>query len=458
MARKKIRELTPKALSALLFVVLVIITTVFWASYHFIKPFPPRSMVMATGMQGGGFAVYGERYQKALAREGINLVLRPSSGAVENLKLLNDESQEIDAGFVQGGVGKPEASMKLMSLGGLAYTPLWVFYRGDEILDDLSQLAGKKIVVGPGGSGVNKFALELLKMANVSEPPAKFLDYPYAEAKKAILEGSVDAVMVIGAADNELVLDLLNAAGIKLMNLSQAEAYTRFFPELSHVILPQGVLNPSRRIPSQDIHLLSATTNLIVRKDLHPALVYLLLKASVEIHRGAGLVNRTGEFPTLNNQDFPVGEQAKRFYKQGSSLIYEYLPFWIATFVDRMLLILVPMGIVLIPLIGIMPWIYTWQNRSKYYRWYRELRNLEKELTDGMLPDIVREFKTKLDRLEDAVSKVRVSVAFYDEVFILKEHIQMVRNKFISAIHSVSTAPDHDRQESRSAETKKDSE
>ena len=279
-------------------------------------------------------------------------------------------------------------------------------------------------------------------------------DYPDAKAEEAILSGTMDVVMVIGSTDNQLVVDLLNADGIKLMNLSQAEAYTRFLPGLSHVVLPRGVLNPSKRMPLRDVHLLSSTTNLIIRKDLHPALVYLLLKASVEIHQGVGLVNKTGEVPSLLNQEFPVSEQAKRFYRQGSSSIYEYLPFWVATFVDRLLLILIPMGIVLIPLIGIMPWIYTWQNRSKYYRWYRELRNLETELTTEMMPDIVEDFKMKLDRLEEAVSKVHVSVAFYDEVFILKQHIYMVRRKFMEAIHGLVV--DHELKMSGRGEKKED--
>ena len=124
-----------------------------------------------------------------------------------------------------------------------------------------------------------------------------------------------------------------------------------------------------------------------MRKDLHPALVYLLLKASVEIYSGAGWIHRAGEFPSLNTRDFPISEQAQRFYKSGGSVLYDSLPFWAAAFIDRMLLILIPLGVILIPLIGIMPWLYTWRNRSKYYRWYRALRNLEKEMTEDYRPE-----------------------------------------------------------------------
>ena len=157
-------------------------------------------------------------------------------------------------------------------------------------------------------------------------PPAEFLDLPYAEANQALLEGKVDAIMTFGSPDNGLISELLRAKGIKLMSISQAEAYTRRFPDLSHVVLPRGVIDPGRRYPPSDVHLLSPTTNLIVRKDLHPALVYLLLKASVEINGGATWVNKAGEFPTLTKQDDPISEQAQRFYKSGGSWLYAYLP------------------------------------------------------------------------------------------------------------------------------------
>ncbi|MCG6538426.1 MAG: ABC transporter substrate-binding protein, partial [Syntrophales bacterium LBB04] len=335
----------------------------------------------------GACTLFGERYRQILARDNVHLETRLTSGSVENLRLLNDKSQKIDVGFVQGGIATSEEKLNLVSLGSLTYTPLWVFYRGDEILDDPSQLKGKRIAIGPEGSGAQKFALELLKIAKASDPPTVFYKISYPDANKAMLEGKVDAVMEYGAADNPIIMDLLKAKNIKLMSFSQVEAYTRLFPDISHVILPKGILNPSQRFPATDVHFLSPSLNLIVREDLHPALVYLLLKAAVEIHGGAGWLHKAGEFPSLNNQDFKTSEQAQRFYKSGGgSLLYNYFPFWAATFIDRMLLILIPLGVVLIPLVGIAPWIYTWRNRSKYYRWYRELKNIEMELNERMQP------------------------------------------------------------------------
>ena len=432
MGRQKIRQLTPKALSSIILAVLVVVTLLSWVSYRFLQPFPPKTLIMLTGMEGGSYSAFGELYRQVLARDGIRVMLQPTSGAVENLRLLKDRRRVAEAGFIQGTVGTIEESSNLVSLGGLAYTPLWIFYRADGVCDDLTDLRGKRIAIGPEGSGVRLYALKLLRLAGVTGPPAEFLDLSYAAAKQALLGREVDAIMMFGSPDNRLVEELLCADGIRLMSLSQAEAYARRVPDLSHVVLPRGVLDPARRYPPSDVHLLSPTTSLIVRKDLHPALVYLLLKASVEIHGGSTLVNRAGEFPTLTKVDDPISEQAQRFYKSGGSWLYAYMPYWAATFAERLILILIPLGVILVPLIGIAPWVYSWRNRSKYYPLYRELRKLEREVLEERPTADFEGYKARLDRIDRDVSSLHTSVAFYDELFILKEHIQVVRGKLES--------------------------
>jgi TRAP-type uncharacterized transport system substrate-binding protein len=442
MGRIKIRGLTLRAALTILVPVLLVVLLIGWASYRFIPPMPPKKLSMTTGMKGGSFVIFGERYRQVLARDGIDLELIPSTGSMDNLRRLSDGSRSVDAGFVQDGMGRVEDPSNVVSLGSVFYAPLWVFYRGDETLDDLSQLRGKRVSIGPEGSGVRKISLDLLKAADVFVPPTSLYEYPNPEAGKALKENKVDAVLTFGSTDSELVRELLSEPGVKLMSLAQAEAYARLFPHLSHVVLPRGVVDPAKRFPVSDVHLLAPTTNLLVKKDLHPALAYLLLKAAVEIHGGAGWVHRAGEFPSMKTQDFPMSEQAQRFYRSGGSWLHGYLPFWAAIFVDRMLLVLISIGIVLIPLIGILPWLYTWGNRSKYYRWYRELRKLEEELKENQRPDELEDYHARLDRIEDAVSGLHVSVAFYDEVFILKEHIQMVRQKLMRLIEPESERPD----------------
>jgi len=390
---------------------------------------PPDNVVMITGFEGGAYANFGERYRQILAREKINLKVILSSGSVENLRRLGNKSFRVDAGFVQDGTGTPSEKKDLVSLGAICYSPLWVFYRSQETFDDLSRLRGKRIAIGPEGSGVRKVAIDLLRISNAAEPPTLLLDIPSAAANKALLEGTVDAVMILGSEDNALVKELLYAQKIKLMNFRQAEAYTRLFPALSHVILPEGILDISQGNPPQDIHLLSATTSLIVRKDLHPALIYLLLDAAVEIHSNAGWVNKRGEFPSPKELDFPSSNYAERFYKSGRPFLLDYLPFWVAVWIDRMILILVPVAVVLIPFIRGIPWLYAWRNRRKFYRWYEELKNLESEVVEKPEPGKRMEYQERLAQIEAAISRIRVPLTLFGEVYKLKEHVDLVRTK-----------------------------
>jgi len=397
-------------------------------AYHFKSP---DNLIMTTGFENGSYAIFGERYRQILEREKITLQLLPSSGSVENLKRLNDKSFRVDVGFVQDGTTLPTEANNLVSLGAIGYSPLWVFYRSQEAFNYLSELKGKRIAIGPEGSGVRKFAIDLLKLNNSAAPPTVLLDLSGAAANKALLEGKVDAVMIIGAEDNALVKELLYNSKVKLMTFKQAEAYTRLIPALSHVVLPRGILDVSKKMPSQDVHLLAVTTSLIVRKDLHPALIYLLLDAAVEIHSNAGWVNKKEEFPTPKEVSFPSSNYAARFYKSGRPFLLDYLPFGIAAFVDRTILFMVPVAIILIPLIRSIPWVYSWRHRRKFYQWYRELKNLELEVMENHKPEDIPGYHDKIDRIEASINRISVPLAFFEEVYRLQEHVDLVRGKLV---------------------------
>lgn len=407
---------------SLLFILIVSITV----AYYFKAP---DDLIMTTGYEKGSYALFGERYRQILAREKIHLKVLPSSGSVENLQRLKDKSYRVDAGFVQDGISQPSEANNLVSLGAIGYAPLWVFYRGDETFDYVSELRGKKIAIGPEGSGTRKFAIDVLKLNNSADPPTELIDLSGVVAHKALSEGTIDAVMIIGTEDNTLVKELLCNPKVRLMSFRQAEAYTRLIPALSHILLPQGVLDVSRKIPSQDVHLLAVTTSLIVRKDLHPALIYLLLDAAVELHSNAGWLNKKGEFPALKEVSFPASNYAERFYKSGRPFLLDYLPFGIAAFVDRTILILIPAAIILIPLIRGIPWLYSWRHRRKLYQWFTELKSMESEMTESFKAEDISNYYEKIDRIETSINKIPVPLAHFDLIYRLQEHINSVRQK-----------------------------
>jgi TRAP-type uncharacterized transport system substrate-binding protein len=426
--RRPTRGLFHGHLSILVLVLLIVIICGF-ILFQFVLPAPPETLVMTTGTEGGTYAVFGRRYQETMAREKVHLQLLPSSGSVENFNRLKDKSFQVDVGFVQGGTISAKEAPHLLSLGGICYSPLWVFYRGPDTFDDLSLLKGRRIAIGPEGSGARKFSMELLRASHVAEFPTQLVDLSSAAAVKAILKGRVDVIMISSTVDNTLVQELLHAEGIKLMNFRQAEAYTRLYPALSQVILPKGILDLSKSKPATDIHLLATTTNLIVRKNLHPAMMYLLLDAASDIHSDAGWVHKAGEFPSPKSQDFPLSDIAERFYKSGRPFLLDYLPFGMAAYIDRMILILVPAAVVLIPLLRIIPSLYFWWNRRKLYKCYEDLKHLEMELRGDSTPGRTMDYQKTLDRIEGFINEIRVPLALFKEVYMLKEHVDLVRNR-----------------------------
>lgn len=400
----------------------------FWIAYQFVRPAPPAALAMTTGTEGGAYRAFAERYREILARDGITLELRPSSGSIENLRHLADESSGVDVGFVQSGSGTPSDAPGLVSLGSLYYEPLWVFYRGKAVLDRLSQLKGRRVAIGPEGSGTRKLALQLLSANDAEQQPTTLLDLGMAAAAKALQKREIDAAFIIAGPDSPVVQELLRAEGVRLMSFSQATAYTRLFPFLSSVVLPQGAIDLARNIPGRDTTLLSPTANLVAREDLHPALMSLLIQAATEVHGHAGLFQRAGEFPAPVAADFPLSEEAKRFYKSGPSFLQRYLPFWIAVLVQRMLVMLVPAIAVLIPLLRILPSLYAWRVRRRIYRWYGELKYLEHDLEQNREPRQIDEYLARLDTIEQRVSKLKVPLAFSGQLYTLRQHIGFVRD------------------------------
>jgi TRAP-type uncharacterized transport system substrate-binding protein len=439
MRRIKIREISTRELFKIGIPALLLVLIVFWIAYHFVQPVPPNTIVMTTGVEGRTYAALGDRYKQILARSHVRLELHPSTGSVENFRRLRDKSLAIDVGFVQSGTSSSADAPNLLSLGSISYNPLWVFYRSTETFDDFSQLKGKRIAIGTEGSGARKFSLDLLKASEAADPATVLFDLADAAAIKALKKGQIDVIITIGTADNIFVQELLYTQNVKLMSLNQAEAYTRLFPALSHVILPKGILSPGKKLPSLDIHLVAATTNLIVRDTIHPTLMYLLLDAAAEIHGGPGWVHKAGEFPSPKIQDFPLSDQAERFYKTGRPFLLNYLPFWVAVFFDRIIKILIPVVLVLLPLLRIIPWLYSWRNRSKFYRWYGELKYLELEVSEHPQPERIAEYHAKLNHIETSVNKVDVPLAFYKELYTLREHIELVRKRVNGLNQSASS-------------------
>lgn len=420
---------------------LLLVGLAFATTFYFIKPAPPKTLVIAAAQDEGGFRYYARRYQEILARDGITLEIRGTQGSLSSLGLLAEERGGVDVAFVQSGASAAGGkAANVVSLGGLTHIPLWVFYRGEPI-EDLRELRGKRIAVGPAESGTHALALTLLQANGVEQAPTQLLSLERDEALARIKKGELDAVFLVAAAEAPFLQKLAAEPDLRLLSFSRGEAYARRYPYLSRLTLPRGVLNLAADVPSRDLVLLAPTASLVARESLHPALAYLLLRAASEVHGGAGLLDRAGEFPTGNATEYPLSSEARRYYQSGPPLLQRYLPFWAANLVDRLWLMLVPLIAVLVPLGKAVPALYEWRVRSRIFRWYARLKEIEIQMEEKPERPMLQDMLKRLDEAEYAVNRIPMPLSHAENLYFFREHLDIVRRRILRRLDEGVEAP-----------------
>ncbi len=414
---------------SILIITATFVVAVIWTSVVILRPMPPRTVTMVTGPEGSAYYEFGRRYREILAREGIELHLRPTAGALENLKQLSDPRYGVSIGLLQGGTASEKDSPDLASLGTVAYEPLWFFYRSEFHGKGLESLRGKRISIGPEGSGSRALTLELLARNGIDQNFAELLALTPQAAGEKLREGEIDAALMLTSWDSSVVRRLLADSSVELASFPRAEAYVALFPFLNKVIVPAGVGDLEKNRPPGDAVLLAPKASLAVRKDLHPAIQYLLLDAAMQIHSGPGIFQKPGQFPAAESIDLPLSEEARQFYKTGRPFLQRYLPFWLAVFLGRLLLLLIPLLGIFFPLVRFVPPLYGWQVRRKIYRSYGELRFIEHALDDRNQGQRVSDLVEQLDRLEDRVDHLHVPVFYAEMLYILRVQLTLVRGR-----------------------------
>ena len=410
--------------------VLLITTLVAWLTVKFIGPAPPNSIVMLAAPKESSYHRIAERYAKNIARSGVRVQVVETEGAQDNLRRLADRKVRADVGFVVGGVAEDIDISGLMSLGSVFVQPVLVFYRGNETVERLSQFEGQRVAIGPDGSGTHALAMKFLTANGMDKGPTRLLELDGEDAIEALKQGKIDAAFLMGElVRGQVTRDLLKVPGIKLMNFTQADGYMRRLKFLSRLTLPKGAFDLGQDLPRQAVDLVGPTVELVARKDLHPALSDLLITAAREIHGPAGMYRKAGEFPAPLERDFPISEDAQRFYRSGTPFLYKKLPFWLASLMDRVLVVLVPLVVIGIPAIRIVPPLYRWRVRSRIYRWYGALMALERDMLSGPTPERKEEILKRLDEIRESVTNMRTPLAFADQLYVLREHINGVHNR-----------------------------
>ncbi len=420
LAKEFLKEVLPYALLIFLAVFLAI---------HYINPAPPKKIVISAGGASVNNRAYSAIYGALLKQHGVELEIRESAGDVENIRLLKDESSGVDLAFVQDGVARAEGAGALQSLGSLYYEPAWILCRCSERLGHLSKLKGKRIAVGPVGDGSNVLAMRLLRASGVNVSNAHLSKLTGDAAVDALQAGRIDAAIIVDMSDSVLVKRALKDPRIHLISLDDAEALSRQNSYLHHLILPESSIDIAHNIPSKSVHLVAPTTMLVKSENMHPALVYLMMKIIKQIHNGPGILHAKDAFPSIEGFDFPLSTQADNFYRNGPPFLDKYLPFWASTFISRTFIVIVPLLAILLPLSKIIPLAYRTFMRWRLFRYYGELRYLETQINNEQTEFNRDYYCQKLDEIESRAISIKLPISYSQFLYELRSHINFVRSK-----------------------------
>jgi TRAP-type uncharacterized transport system substrate-binding protein len=399
-------------------------------------PAPPSKIAMATSViKGTTYDYYAQRYRERFARANVKLEFRESPGSVETLSLLQDAVSGVQFVFMYGGTSDGEHTPGLLSMGIVYNNPFWVFYSSAEAFDRLSQLKGKRIAVGPAGTAVRKAAEQVLGADGVTAETATFLSIAGTAAVEALRDGKVDAYWIASAPESPAIQTMLRMPNVRLMSFARAEALTRIFPDLVRLTLPQGVFDIAANIPPNDVTLIATTVRILIRDDLHPQIVSLLLQTLIKEHGGPGVFQHAGEFPTQTDPEYPMAASVTDFYKSGPSLLQRHLPLWLTVYVQRAIAALVAAIAIGIPLFNFAPKLYRWFLHDHMRKLYRRLRIVEEtSQTDLTTPQVVG-LQTELENIDRAA---RILPKRHSELFFaLQQHINLTRTQLAARLVEV---------------------
>lgn len=407
-----------------------------WLAWKLVPPPPPNTLVIGAATPGSPYHDAAKRYAEFFKGSGVKLEVRETRGSLQNLSLLKDANSGVDAAFLQGGLAGAEDAALITSVGRIFYEPVWIFERSEaQKVTRLADLKGKRVLVGPAGSGTEAVALRLLTASGVTRETATLINAELPTYPESFEGNTADAGFLVLAPEARTVKRLFDSPHARIMSLTQAEAYAQRLPFLSRIELKEGVVDFARDVPATDTQLLSTTAAVVVRRDLHPALINLLTQAVIAVHSQprtgpggeAALLHRAGAFPVSEDQEFQLAPDAQRVYKSGAPFLQRYMPFYWAVLVDRLVVFLVPTLGILVPTFRFAPTLYTWRVRRRFLQRYKELKRIEARIEPT--PTAIARALADVERIEEHVNRIPVPLSFSNQLYDLRQHIDVVRRR-----------------------------
>lgn len=416
----------------------VVVAAAFIFAFRFVDPAPPSSFTFVTGSEDGRYHQVGLRIKAVLAGEGLDVTLVPSAGSIANLGQLTADDNDISVGFVQSGVenlfdGDTE---NLRGIGSLYYEPIWLFYDRSRRVRTVGDLEGKRVAVGKAGSGTKAVAQLLLETAELLEPNGtnrvEVSELGGDDAVEALEKGQIDAAFFVLSAESPVIKRLAANPEVDFLDVRRAAAYEGNYPFLSSCRIPEGLLDLAANVPDSDRTVIAPLATLVVNERFHPAHTPLLLEAARKVVGRGGVIERPDEFPSARFVSFPLTSEAEHYHRNGPPFLLRFLPFWAASMVDRLIILIIPFMALIIPLVKIAGPLYRWRIRSKIFRWYKYLRATDKKIRDGSIQDQTDSEIERLVKLEAELRTVEVPLSYADELYNLRLHVSHVLERLRS--------------------------
>jgi TRAP transporter TAXI family solute receptor len=408
----------------------VIVLVGFLITYQYVGAPPPKLVRIATGANNGAYYTFAQEYARLLASDGITLEVVPTAGSVENLELL--KSGEVSLALIQGGSATRDDKERLQSLGSLFLEPIWIFVSRQSAVKRFLELKGNRVSVGIAGSGTHLLATQLLSAAGITETNTQLIREETARAIDSLSNGKIDAAFFVASPEAPIIRKLFAAPAVELLNFDRAAAYGRWFPFLTPVTLSEGVIDLQQNIPAHDTPLVAAPANLAARRDLNPSLIPAVLNAVTRVHQAGGVLEHKRQFPSVDFADLPLSEDARRYLINGPSFLFRWLPYGTAVLLDRLKILVLPLLALLLPLFKIAPPLYTWRIRSKIYKWYAAVREVESSIQQDKVSGDPASLINRLSELDRQVASVSVPLSYAAELYHLRLHIRFLQEKLQS--------------------------
>ena len=382
----------------------------------------------------------GQQYVEFFREHGVTLELVPSHGGKQNFDFLKNKQDPVQAAFVQSGIVPADETAGLLSLGSINYQPLWFFYRGvddQEAEEKIGKFLSRKISIGPEGSATRVQALRILALNGI-QPTSNMLALSHDEAIAALKRGEIDGMFIVHGINSRRVQALLHDTKLRLASFIRAQAYARQMDYISVLEVPMGGFDLARNFPPRDTQLLTTTASLLVDSELHPAIQMLFLQAATAINGRGDYFSRIKEFPAYRDATVPESPVATRYHKSGPPFLMHYLPFWIAEFIDRLAVLIVPLAAFAYPIASKLPGYRLNRLRARLAKSYGELKFLEADIVNHYRSDSHEEYQQRLSNLELNVVATRIPSSLTEYYFGLRTHIDYVRDKLMQSQKAAS--------------------